>query len=102
MSEIHVNWSGNGYAYVDNYFPIENTNITLTCVPDEGETLDDVTARSEYGWAIALATQEVQTFPYDTSWGDMYIEVVFSGTTPPPTPEFWKWAILFKRKRRYF
>ena len=101
MSDIYVNWSGNGYAYVDNSHPIESTTITLYCIPDTGETLEDVTARSQYGWAIALATQEIQTFPYDISWGDMYIEVVFSGSTPPPTSE-WLWAILFKKKRRYF
>ena len=101
MSDIYISTSGNGCSYVDTPAPAQSTTITLYCVPDPGETLEDVTARSQYGWAIALATQEVQTFPYDISWGDMYIEVVFSGTPPQP-PEYWKRAILFNRKRRYY
>lgn len=103
MSNIYVSVSGNGYAYVDNSSPSGGETITLYAVADAGETLDDITARDYQGYAIALATVPQQTFTYNSAWGDMYISVVFSGSPTPPTPTpGWMWAILFKRKRRYF
>ena len=85
---ISVSYTGNGYAYVDNPNPLDGETVTLYCEPDEGETLDDVTATDINGYAIALATTEEQTFTYQESWVEMYIDVVFSGTPtpPPPTP----------------
>lgn len=103
MSNIYVNSSGNGYAYVDNSSPVQGDNVTLYCVPDPGETLDDVTATDYQGYSIALATTPVQSFIYQDAWQDMTIYVTFSGGTPPPPPPDppWKWAILFKKKRRF-
>ena len=97
MSNIWVSVTGNGYAYVDNPQPTGGETITLYAVADAGETLDDITATDYQGYAIALATTPVQTFVYQAAWNDMYINVVFSGVTPPPTP-LWMWFILFARK----
>lgn len=100
MSEIIMDISGNGDAYVNNSYPYDGETITLTCTPAEGETLDDVTATDSHGYSIALATQEEQTFVYREIWGDMTIHVIFSGQPPvPPVPESWLWAILFNRRK---
>ena len=99
MSNIWVSSYGNGSAWVDNPQPADGDTITLYANADPGETLDDITATDYQGYAIALATTPVQTFVYQAAWNDMYINVFFSGSTPPPTP-LWLWAILFKRKRR--
>ena len=83
---ITVSSEGNGYAYVNNSNPTDGETVTLYCVPDAGETLDDVTARDINGYAIALATTTEQTFTYQESWVEMYISVVFSGSPVPPVP----------------
>lgn len=92
---ITVSSEGNGYAYVNNPSPMDGETVTLYCVPDAGETLDDVTARDINGYAIALATTTEQTFTYQDSWVEMYIHVVFSGSPVPPVPPTPKW----KRKK---
>lgn len=86
MSLITVTTTGNGYAYVDVPDPYDGQTVTLYCVPDAGETLDDVTARDYQGYAIALATVQQQTFNFNAAWGFMYIDVVFSGSPTPPVP----------------
>lgn len=89
MAQIFVNVSqGNGYAYVDKPYPYDGATVTLTCVPAEGESLIDIKATDSWDNPIALApTQEVQSFTFDNDWRNMYIEVKFSGTTPPEPPE---------------
>ena len=103
MSEIFVFSSGNGYAYVDIQYPYDGQQVHLSAVPDLNEQLLDIQARDHNGYAIALATVEDQDFIYQDTWGDMTIEVYFSGSTPPPPPppqpQPWMWAILKRRKR---
>ena len=89
MAQIFVNVSeGNGYAYVDKPYPYDGARVTLTCVPAEGESLIDIIATDSWDNPIALdPTMEVQSFTFDNDWRNMYIEVKFSGTTPPEPPE---------------
>ena len=78
MSDIYVNVTGNGQAWVDNSNPSHGDIITLYAYEDSGAYLIDITARSEYGYAVALDTTNVQQFQYESSWGDLTIDVVFS------------------------
>ena len=98
MSNIWVNSTGNGSAYVDNPQPVGGETITLYCTPDPGETLDDVTAVDYQGYSIALATVQQQTFTYQAAWNDMTITVAFSGSPTPPTSQAWMWALLLKKR----
>lgn len=87
MAKIDVVVSGNGVAYVDDNNPSQGQSVTLTCIPDTGETLDDILAWDSGGHSIALYVQQSQTFTWDDAWISMTISVEFSGTTPPtPTP----------------
>ena len=78
MSNIFVNVTGNGSAWVDNPTPNNGDIITLYAYENTGASLIDITATDYQGCAIALATTNVQQFQYDSTWGDMTINVVFS------------------------
>ena len=100
MSDIFVNIYGNGVAYVDNYTPSDGETITLECYEDPGEQLLDVLAWESHGYSVALATTNIQTFTYRAIWGNLTIDVYFSGSTPPPPPPSnWLYAILGSRRR---
>ena len=50
-------------------------------------TLDDIIATDSWDNPIALSVVQQQTFVFRREWNNMYIEVRFSGQTPPgPTP----------------
>ena len=95
MSFIWVNVTGSGTAYVDNPNPINGDVVTLYAYPDTGETIRDVTARESHGYAVAIAPFD--PFVYHESWGDLTINVEFSGTTPP-TPSLPVWLIVVLKK----
>ena len=78
MSNIFVNVIGNGTAWVDNPTPNNGDIITLYAYENTGAALLDITAVDYQGYAIALATTNVQQFQYDASWQDMTITVTFS------------------------
>lgn len=101
MGEIIVSSSGNGIAYVNNPSPSENERVTLYAIPNSGATLDDIIATDSHGASIALYVQQEQTFTYRSSWGTMFISVVFSGSGPtPPTPTIPYW-LLFKMRKKH-
>ena len=78
MSEISVIWSGDGIAYVDEYFPSDGDTVTLSCFPDNHCTLIDIEARDSHGYAVALLVTEVQQFVYNAALGNILINVTFS------------------------
>lgn len=100
MSNVYVNYTGNGYAYVDNPTPNPGDPFTLYAYEDPGETLDDITAVEEHGYSVAMATTNVQTLTYNAIWGSyITINVIFSGGTPPP-PVFPAWLIALLSRRQ--
>lgn len=78
MSNIYVNITGNGQAWVDIPTPNNGDIVTLYAYENTGAFLIDITARDQYGYAVALATTNVQQFQYNSSWGDLTIDVIFS------------------------
>lgn len=82
---LYITTEGNGTAYAVPNPCEEDTSVTLYCIPDDGEVLEDLDARDPQGYSVALSVVEEQTFsmtPYDLT-----IHVTFSGDTPtPPTP----------------
>ena len=105
MSNIYVVTTGNGTAYATPSV-IFNTGETfdLYANADPGATLDDITAREQHGWSIAVYTQPAQTITYNADWGDVTIYVTFSGGDPPPPPPpyipAWFIAAVAKKKKR--
>lgn len=102
MGQIFMNINGNGYAYVSNNYPIDGERVTLTCVPDPGEILLQVFATDSWDHYIALFPDALQqSFIFRDAWNNMYIEVYFSGSTPPgPGPGSFPAWLLFKFKKR--
>ena len=80
MNEIFVTWTGDGTAFVDNYYPNEGDTITLTCIPDPHCTLIDILATDGGGYPIALYVTEIQQFTYHVALGNVTIDVTFSDT----------------------
>ena len=64
---IIVNYSGNGFAYVDDNNPEPNQLVTLYANPNEGETLEDIVAVDSGGHYIALSVATEQSFRYNSA-----------------------------------
>ena len=92
---VYITVTGNGVAYVDDYDPVNGQAITLICRPGEDYTLDNIIAEDANGHSIAVSVTQQQTIIYQSSWGALFINAIFSGSPTPPTPQFPKW-ILFK------
>lgn len=84
--------TGNGIASVSNYFPTYGEMVDLYAIPNQGETLNDIYARTVTGDPMALSVVEQQTFPMPAE--SIIIYISFSGSTPPqpptPTPAYTK------------
>ena len=79
MSNIYVNSTGNGVAYVDNPNPTTTGEvITLYAYPASGANLIDIEMVDQNGYSIAVSVIVVQTIAYNASWGDCTITVKFS------------------------
>lgn len=97
MAFIFVNVNGDGTAYVDNPNPLPNDLVTLFAYPDTGAELLDIIARDEGGHSIALSVVPEQSFQYMSAYGNITIDVYFSGSTPPaPVITAKDIAIMFK------
>ena len=104
---------GDGTATVSNKTPQAGDLVTLTCIPNSGESLVDIDIREiATGYAVACSVVQVQTIPFTgNSW---FITVTFTGQTPPdpdppPIPPFmqrnehrlkiWEYPIFTKRRK---
>lgn len=76
MPKIEVIVSGYGTAYVNDPDPLTGEPVTLYCIPDEGESLEDIQAWEEHGYSVALPVQEEVTFTWN--YESMQIYVYFS------------------------
>lgn len=86
MGEVFLQYQGDGYATVSNYYPQDGERIILTCVPDQGADLDHITATDSYDHSIAVRNILVQPITFKAIWNNLYIEVYFTGAPTPPTP----------------
>ena len=103
MGQIFLNPLGNGNAYCDNYNPSNGQPFTIYCVPDPGEDLLEVRAFDSHDYSVAIdvdANLEVHA-TFRSLWGNLYVDIYFTGSTPPqPTPKAFPFWIFFKKKRR--
>lgn len=90
MAEVFLNVLGDGSATCDALPPMtEGESFTIRFFPDQGATLDDVRAFDSHDYAVALpAVVDNQiTMTWRSIWGNLYVDVYFSGSpTPPPPP----------------
>lgn len=101
MAEVLLNVQGNGMAITDALPPmVDGEQFTITFTPDPGEELLDVRAFDSHDYAVALppvVNNEI-TMNFRSGWGNLYVDIYFSGSTPPIEPPFPFW-MLFNRNR---
>lgn len=101
MAEVFLNVFGNGTATTDALPPmVDGEPFTITFSPDPGEDILDVRAfdSNDYPVALPAIVNNVLSMNFRSGWGNLYVDIYFSGSTPPPTPSFPLW-ILFNRKK---
>ena len=77
---ITTGGTGIGIAICSNYSPVNGETVDLECIPDRGSYLFDIVAYDENFNPIQLQVEEQQSFIYDSSWGNITIEIYFERT----------------------
>lgn len=101
MAEVFLNVFGNGTASTDALPPmVDGETFTITCTPDPGETVESVRAYDSHDYSVALPPLDQNnqiTMNFRSGWGNLYVDIYFSGSTPPPPgPGSFPLWILFK------
>lgn len=103
MAQIYFNVFGNGTYWTDANPPmVDGEWFTVRFIPDGGAELLTVQAYDSHDYAIALppiVNNEI-SMQFRTSWGNMYMDIYFSGSTPPepPTSRTPWWLIIGLKK----
>ena len=90
MGKVFLNPQGNGTAYC---IPAAGTELSnnevfeLYCVPDSGATLEDIRAYDSYDHSVAVPTGEHVVIRFKSIWNNLYIDIYFTGSPEPPTPQ---------------
>lgn len=89
MAEVFLNTFGNGYATTDALPPmVEGETFTIHFYPDPGEDLLSVQAFDSHDYSVALppvVNNEI-TMNFRSGWGNLYVDIYFSGSIPPDPP----------------
>ena len=91
MGKIFLNVQGNGSAYC---IPAAGTELAngelfeIHFVPDGGATLDSVRAFDSHDYAVALpaVSNNKIVMNFRSGWGNLYVDVYYSGSPTPPSP----------------
>ena len=89
MAEVFLNVFGNGYATTDALPPmVEGETFTIHFYPDPGESLLNVQAFDSHDYSVALppVVDNEITMNFRSGWGNLYVDIYFSGSTPPQPP----------------
>lgn len=98
MGNVFLNVFGSGYSYTDNPTPNDGERFNIYNIPDAGQELLDVRAFDSHDYSVAIPVAEHISMVYRDLWGNLYVDVYFSGSTPPPpTPGAHLPAWLLKR-----
>ena len=107
MGKVFLNPSGNGHAYCvppAGSDMVSGESFTIYFVPDGGATLDEVRAYDSHDYPVALPAivNNELTMTFRSIWGSLYVDIYFSGSTPPEPPEpkldLLTTLLLFKKK----
>lgn len=108
MGKVFLNPQGDGSAYC---IPAAGTELAdgerfeIHFVPFSGASLDSVRAFDSHDYAVALpaVSNNTITMNFRSAWGNLYVDVYFSGSPTPPTPAgsfIWLWLKIAKLKRK--
>lgn len=99
MGKVFLNPQGNGSAYCVPPSGEELVNgelFTIYFSPDPGATLDQVLAFDSHDYPVAIpAVMNNQlTMNFRSGWGNLYVDIYYSGSpTPPPQPTLPYWLL---------
>lgn len=102
MAEVFLSDHGNGYTTTDALPPmVEGETFTISFHPDAGQELLDVRAFDSQDHSIALPTvvNDEITMQWRSMWGNMYVDVYYSGSTPPPPEPQTPWWLIMAMKK---
>lgn len=89
MGKIFLNPSGDGAAYC---IPAAGTELAngerfeIISTPYLGASLVDIRYFDSYDHSVALPVGTTVYGIFDSSWGNLYVDIYFSGGPVPPTP----------------
>lgn len=103
MAQIYFNVFGNGTYWTDANPPmVDGEWFTVRFIPDGGAELTEVRAYDSHDFPIALPpiVGNELSMQFRTSWGNMYMDIYFSGSTPPepPTARMPWWLVIGLKK----
>lgn len=92
MGKVFLNVSGDGSASCVPPAGEELVNgevFTMYFVPDGGAELESVRAFDSHDYSVALppvSQNNTITMSFRSGWGNLYVDVYFSGSPVPPSP----------------
>lgn len=91
MGKVFLNVSGDGSARCVPPAGEELVNgeqFTIYFTPDGGAELTDVRAFDSHDYAVALPaiSDNTLTMAFRSGWGNLYVDIYFSGSPEPPSP----------------
>lgn len=106
MGKVFLNVSGDGSAYC---IPAAGTEMAdgerfeIYSVPFSGADLEDIRAFDSHDYSVAIPVSDHIVMQFRSSWGNLYVDIYFSGTpVPPPPANILTWLLLkIARKRRH-
>lgn len=102
MADVYLNDHGNGYTTTDATPPLVDGEVfTVHFYPDAGQELLDVRAFDSHDYSVALPPVVNNSFsmPFRSAWGNLYIDVYYSGSTPPPPEPRTPWWLVIAMKK---
>lgn len=106
MGKVFLNVSGDGTAYC---IPAAGTELMngerfeIYSVPFAGADLDDIRAFDSQDYPVAIPVADHIVMQFRDSWGNLYVDIYFSGSPTPPQPtNILIWLLLkIAKKRRH-
>lgn len=107
MADVYISDHGNGHTTSDAVPPlVDGEYFTLHFYPDGDAELLDVRAYDSHDYSVALppVVDNELSIAFRSAWGNLYVDVYYSGSTPPEPPverhKFWLIMALKKNNER--
>lgn len=102
MADVYISDHGNGYTTSDAVPPlVDGEYFTLHFYPDGGQELLDVRAYDSHDYSVALppVVDNELSMAFRSAWGNLYVDVYYSGSTPPPPEPSTPWWLIIAMKK---
>lgn len=89
MGKVFLNVSGDGSAYC---VPAAGTELAdgerfeIYSVPFSGADLEDIRAFDSHDYSVAIPVADHIVMQFRSGWGNLYVDIYFTGSPEPPSP----------------